>query len=278
MFAVLILSVALSPAHGIDQKKPAASDNKATKHESQQSQSPQSPPSANSSEENKDAAKKDNDRRKEPSYWQKVISPGILPNWILMFVGIIGVIIAVVTLGFIYCQSQDTQHALHWAKHGAKAAGKSADAALKNAQAVIDAERAYILVSLERYGSVWDYQLRVRNCGRTPGIINSYGFGVDGVPIEEKELSPLSHVARKNIGLILTPQPDSTVLDSFEISRYFSPWWDEINAGTRTGIFEVSVMYTDIFDKSREHETVMTYSYKLSTSILVNLHQYNRYT
>ena len=64
----------------------------------------------------------------------------------------------------------------------------------------------------------------------------------------------------------------STIFE-FDVSHYLS---EEERSGEKTAIYRGIVEYTDIFGK--EHETQIVYSYQRSTSRLVNLPQYNKYT
>ena len=106
----------------------------------------------------------------EPNYWQKLTSPELLPNWILMAVGVVGTIVAVVTLRSIRAQQKDTQKALLFAK-------KSAVAASTSANALMSAERAWVIVEMpERIRTlegnddttaIVNLRLRYQNAGRT---------------------------------------------------------------------------------------------------------------
>ena len=284
MLAVLILLLALSPAHRIDQTKAAASDNKTTKEETQQTQSSAS---ANGSEENKDTTKKNNDGRKEPSYWQKVISPEVLPNWILMILGIVGAIIAFVTLGFIYWQSKDTQRALHWAKRSAIAAKKSADAALLNAQAIVNAERAWIDGAFKKVkdnDAGWEditsfpHQLRIINRGRTPAYIAAVELEWGAVGLELTTLPDyLGNKSIQEINIFLPPSRiprKVTVLDM--ASAVSNSDWLKILAGQKTGVVKAVIKYWDVISRENR-ETSLVYSYSTTTASFERLNWLNVY-
>jgi len=95
-------------------------------------------------------------------------------NWALVLVGIVAAWIALETLG-------DLKEQTSTAKTSAEAAKKSADAAFLNAQAVINAERAWIIGipedetdSVQLFGPssyVPQCQIGIKNSGRTPGKI-----------------------------------------------------------------------------------------------------------
>ena len=159
-----------------------------------------------------------------------------------------------------------------------KVAQGAADAAKLNAQAVINAERARIIAELERVGSSHDYSFRVTNWGRTPAIVTSHGFRAGGVPIEMSQLPEnLEFVQVQNTNIIIKSGGDFKILERFELSQYMKDWWQDINAGKKTGIFEVSVKYLDVFSRT-EHETRIVYSYKVSESRLVPLPRYTLHT
>jgi len=156
---------------------------------------------------------------------------------------------------------------------------KNAAAAKATAESVINAERARIIADLEWRGSGHDYAFRVTNWGRTPAIVTSYGFRTDGVPIEVRELPKnLGFVNIQNTNIMVKSGGDFKILDRFEMSHYMSEWWQDIHAGKKTGIFEVSVKYLDVFSGTEERETRMVYSYKVSESRFVPLTRYTRYT
>jgi hypothetical protein len=72
---------------------------------------------------------------KPPTYFRRLVAPENLPNFILCFVGAAGVVAAICTLRIVREQTDATKVA--------------ADAALLNAQAVINAERAWVLVKIQ---------------------------------------------------------------------------------------------------------------------------------
>ena len=193
------------------------------------------------------------------------------------------VLFAWLTLSAIKDQAKENQRQfekqLKVAADAAEAARQSADAAKVSSQIILNAERAWILVELERTGVGHDYNLKVTNWGKTPAIITSYGFRTDGVPIEIKELPEnLSFVARQNQNIIIRGGGDSKILDHFEMSHYMSEWWQDIQVGRRTGIFAVTVEYWDVLKGIKPHEAQVVYSYKVSESRLVILPKYTQHT
>ena len=85
------------------------------------------------------------------------------PEWVLVVVGI-------VTAGVIWFQSWATLRAARATERMVEPTGKSAEAALLNAKAAINAERAWVLVTMDRKATDY-YALVVTNHGRTPAEI-----------------------------------------------------------------------------------------------------------
>jgi hypothetical protein len=114
---------------------------------------------------------------KERSYLGKILSPEVLPNWLLFVVGTAGIIFAYRTLRTIEAQVNEMKNTgsqneklIAQATEHAAAARTTAEAALANAQAVINAERAWILVEMRRVGHE-SFALSLRNHGRTPAEV-----------------------------------------------------------------------------------------------------------
>jgi len=91
------------------------------------------------------------------SYLCRLFSPENLPNIGLFIVGVIGTIVAVCTLRDIQKQTQNTR--------------TIADAALLNAQAIINSERPWVLVTAVRSEKIGNFLIRATIKGRTPARI-----------------------------------------------------------------------------------------------------------
>jgi hypothetical protein len=275
----LILASALiqpSPSLRVNQEKPAETNNQTTKNKTTPTQSEPPTTAPDTPKEEQNTPKKDNEGRDNPSYWHKVFSPDILPNWILMGVGIVGTIIAVITLLCIKSQFEDTRRALHWAKRSAIAAKKSADAAFLNARAIINTERAWLTVDFVAEGS--DYALWVTNRGRTPAEIINYQFWIACPPIAERvfpENPPNTFIKPINTLLISGNLWDED--ERFNMSQYFGSEWDAIICGNKTGLIRIRINYKNSITKE-PHETEVVYSYRASESKMVPLKWLNRYT
>jgi hypothetical protein len=160
-----------------------------------------------------------------------------------------------------------------------KVARNAVAAAQQNAQAIINAERAWVHVRLEHQATNY-YAFQVSNVGKTPAIVASFGYRCGAVPVDSGALPEnFSEAARKNINLMLTPSQSPRMLENFEMSSHLSKWWADIHAQTKIGIFEAWVKYSDIIGGQSEHETRAVYSYhpRVSSNLL-DLPQYNSYT
>jgi hypothetical protein len=279
VLTLLLLTSALSPgssqsspAHRIDQQKPAKDDNHAAKDSAVPASC--SCLAVEACKEKQDAAKKDNEGRSKPTYWDKVRSPDTLPNWILMGVGIIGTILAIITLIYIGGQAKDASTALGHTQMSAEAAKISADAALLNAQAIINSERAWVTAGLE-----WvvgnTYAMNLTNHGRTPAYVIGYHVFVACPPVTPSiSKFPETHQITsfgRDLNLFLVSGRTYRVDERFELLEYFGPQiWDEVLAGTKTAIFKIVITYQNLITKD-QHSTEIVYSYKQTEFTIVVL-------
>jgi hypothetical protein len=119
------------------------------------------------------------------SYRCRLIAPENLPTDYLVIVGMGGVFVAIFTLKSIHHQAVQMRKQTTILNESADATKRAADAALLNAQAVIDADRAWIMLdSFQPEGKdFWEIVrknalsanpvptyvvVRFKNCGRTP--------------------------------------------------------------------------------------------------------------
>jgi hypothetical protein len=107
-------------------------------------------------------AQNDRTTNESKSYFSRLFSPENLPNIALVVVGIGGIITAICTLRLIKTQTIDT--------------GIAANAALLNAQAVINTERPWLVVSVHSDPYLANgFFFRITNKGRTPAnVVSAY--------------------------------------------------------------------------------------------------------
>jgi len=150
--ATIVLAATIYFAPWSESQKDPPKAEQETKHETHADrQHPASPHDERSPAA--DAATPEN----KPPHWYES------PEWVLVIVG-------VVTAGVIWFQSWATLRAARATERMIEPTAKSAEAALLNAQAAINAERAWLLVTMERKATDY-YALVVTNHGRTPAEI-----------------------------------------------------------------------------------------------------------
>lgn len=223
-----------------------------------------------------ESAQQNNEGRKQPSYWEKVKSPETFPIWIASFIAIVGTVVAVCTLIAIRDEAKKIQDV--------------AKAASLNAQAVINAERPWLVIAtffdkdrpeLCRFGC--------RNQGNTPAKIISVSAQIgfidrpDHLPVSPGYSSP---VAMPDLTLIVST-------DSFPIGHGVNP--RSVIQGTEHEVLVLSareflvyfgnVIYRDTLypESSREglHETRWCFIYQLGGDKMFlrgGPAEYNRYT
>jgi hypothetical protein len=129
-------------------------------------------------------------------------------NWALVLVGIIAAWIAIGTLNDLKEQTAAT-------KTFAEAANRSADAALLNAQAVINSERPWVIIFVKR--SSLDVTFAAANLGKTPAEIISYSTvqdfrdSPDSLPVPPRYGT--EHVPAVKLLVPCSGKPDGTELD-----------------------------------------------------------------
>jgi hypothetical protein len=200
----------------------------------------------------------------EKSVW------GDLPTWFLVIVGSVAAWIALRTL-------DDIKKQTHNAENASEAAKISADAALLNAQAIVNAERAWLTIKLVA-GHGRDYQLGIANRGRTPAQVINYQMWVVCPAIDAQAFADYSNEAvEKEINVFLLNGDDWKDDGPWDIALIFGSDWQDVFGGQKAGLIKIRVNYTDLITQtSRESEAV--FSYRSRVSRLVPLDYRSRYT
>jgi hypothetical protein len=107
-------------------------------------------------------------------YFHELISANNLPNLLLFFAGLGGIAVGVYTLKDIRRQTELLGQYVKATNDGVEATRKSADAALLNAQAMINSERPWMLIEVKAGNSQGTFTVSFRNCGRTPAEVVSF--------------------------------------------------------------------------------------------------------
>jgi len=187
--------------------------------------------------------------------WYEGFWPPNWSNWGLVAVGAYGVYLALGSLCEIRKQSINTE--------------KAANAASLNAQAVINAERAWVVAELHPMGKkrddkLWvddsgmpftteqilaskheEYSLRIKNIGRTPAQIISFEMSYSCVPEGVTELPSSSPVASylRDFEHLLANSDPIEILAPFNPGDYMKDSWLDIKALKKTAVFHGWVKY-----------------------------------
>jgi hypothetical protein len=162
-----------SPSHGVKQTDQASRNEQKRDHAPQITQLPTAPVASGVNEPAPSVEKQDS--KPKANSWCDAFAPSTWSNWGLLIIGFGGVIVAVRTLSTFVAQTDATRVA--------------ADAALLNAKAAINSERAYITVGSHIVSSGF-YNFRGVNEGRTPAEIFSI-FSDFLTPANETEIPQL---------------------------------------------------------------------------------------
>lgn len=174
----------------------------------------------------------------ETTYWHEAFGPPTWPNWALVIVGIGAIAAAIRTLKVIRRQAasmrrqtkyiarqalsmrRQTTHlknAVIESRKAARATRDNAKAALLNAQAVINAERPWLLVDIRMSKSDPDmYILFAINKGKTPAEMQEGHYTCEARPVTGEEFIPPDDF----VAPFFRPIQTLTVAeDTFEIGR-----------------------------------------------------------
>lgn len=212
------------------------------------------------------------------SYSCELISPANLPTDCLVIVGFLGVFAAFFTLKSIRHQAVQMRKQTKISERSAAAAKDSANAALLNAQAVINSERPFIEGELVRDEetkkiSVVRYVLKIRNYGKTPAYLLDY-------KVERKVSNPT-----KSFKVIDFDATRTTTLNRY-LGSDATDFFDQFNMkdtfdGCESGTLHFTIRYTDMLGarEGREmHETSFLYCYNPLIEKLDRVNAANKYT
>ena len=221
-----------------------------------------------------ESPKQNDERGKQPRYWDKVISPEILPIWIASLVAIVGTIVAVCTLLAIKREAIEIQDV-------AKAATKNADALMLSDRAWLLMERtltqdqvkdpalltveemassqqsSHCIFTLKNYGKTpgkmiaWKYELQV---GSNPGTIpDTSVYDMSNLPVLTHDIIPQGASVAQQAEFRILPT-NQTIAD--------------IQNGIQFLWLCGFVKYVDTFERGNEsqHETVFCYFWEVRMS------------
>lgn len=132
--------------------------------------------------------------------------------------------------------------------------GKSAEAALLNVRALVNAERAWIDVDVMK-STKGGWAITITNHGKTPGQVLNYKFSVQTLPSTKKlakeDLN--SPLLTWNVAIFLA-SGEHHVLDDLKLPALFDSW-DEVLQGKKFGIFQMIVNYKHIVSEEEVRES-----------------------
>jgi hypothetical protein len=211
-------------------------------------------------------------KAEEKSIW------GDVPSWMLVFVTGFAALIALWTLTDIKKQTKNTAAAVAATKIAIGIAQNSADAALLNAKAVINSERAWVFCHWKKFAQ--GYMLFMQNHGRTPAEIIDFvqrEVQADNLPMGEDSLpsNPDYGAPTHLIQTRILPPGDTWEPPEWYILTHNLP-----APGKLSFFFYGVVRYRDVLPSSEVHETRFCYfwSPSLGRLIIGGPSEYTKYT
>ena len=217
------------------------------------------------------------------NYWDQVESPEVLPKWILMAVGVLGTLAAVFTLWSISRHMkgarEEIQKAVDSAATVAEAARGSSQAAARTADALLLADRAWLLVPEDKIQDPYIVSVEstneqlshcvfcFKNFGKTPAYVFSEYFEIQigdnwGAPPQPDRIYGLAVDPARTPYMI--PQDEITPREAPLIWGFVSKTEIDRISEKRNGTLWLCgfVRYRDVFDTDQnreEHETRFCY-------------------
>jgi len=188
------------------------------------------------------------------SYLRRLIAPETLPNLILCVAGIAGIVVAWRSLKTLETQT--------------KAARDAAEAARLNAQAIINAERAWVVIRVE-YVAPYEFNFRAVNVGKTPAKIT--GIYSSQVAIRRGQEFEVTPEYDKGESLISSPPcflpaTDGTIiwrcnLTDLRGTRTVEEWIDDYKRGLYSVTIYGKITYYDTLEASPKEPHVTKWLY-----------------
>jgi hypothetical protein len=184
-----------------------------------------------------------------------------------MWATIIGVTGAWVGLCVLIAQTKKMQRQVDYAAYAATATKTAADAALKNAQAVINAERPWIVVTVE--ADVGTFNFRFQNRGRTPAAIISISW--ESIIVPDTLDLPIPPQYREDIWEsrdLYTRDDAPALIVPYDVRERHRGEWEDIENGKVRLFLYGRIVYSDHLSMiaAPPHETRWCYGYFFRTS------------
>jgi hypothetical protein len=219
-------------------------------------------------QQSKPAGEADNDGKESKPYLYRLVAPENLPNLILCIVGCAGIVVAACTLKAIQAQVAE-------AKGQTPSLKKAAEAAAENANALINAERAWVIPEFKSIaktnGIFWAYQngekmtvedilagkhlvylLKLTNMGRTPAQVISFQIAYTCLGEGVTDLPPnaAGNVCEyREFIKLLGSEPVEITDPVIEVSKFIAKDLQAIRNLEKTAVFHGWVKYRNMFSK-----------------------------
>jgi hypothetical protein len=202
---------------------------------------------------------------------QEKSSCGDVPTWLLVVVGAVAAYLALCTLDDLKKQTKNTETA--------------ADAALLNAQSIINAERAWIdggiveaineskelIEKIYGENDAIEYSLKIVNHGKA--LVASWRIKfISGRDTLVQQVSDTLH--------LLMGSGKSEYLRTFDLRDIFADHWNDILSAKMSVAIDVTIRYFDLISTNNEtsHETSFVYRYSAHNGDINRLSGDNKYT
>jgi hypothetical protein len=204
----------------------------------------------------------DNHSKEPPSYLHELLLPQNVPAVALVLVGVAGIITAIYTLKVLSRQAVSMRRQTTHLRKSVIHSRKSAEAALLNAQAVVNSERPWMIIELTpipgapKQGYV---SFHAWNRGRTPAEIMAYqgDFFYHGYS-EEFASEPIFKPLETRYRVCISPG-NSIEIYGFSLTGSLPPdHWEWMQKERKYLYFYGNIVYRDLIAYS-EHESRFCY-------------------
>ncbi len=199
-----------------------------------------------------------NRKAEKQTYIHHVLSPEILPNWLLCVVGVAGVILAWRTLKDLTIQTK----ALNIS---AEAANKNAEASQMSVRALANIYRAWVLFVWEYHPSKGaSFTLSIKNWGQTPAKLDL--ISITCKVLTEAEVQRLNGLTDKppayvTAPMILAPSKSFILSSHGDAGNEAGKEWDRVFRGEKMVVWYGVVLYRDVLTPNIEHRTRFCYCF-----------------
>jgi hypothetical protein len=253
--ACLCLALVPVSTHGEEQANQPSQQKQKGANPPQAQAAPSTTPSSTVRQPTAEAI--DNGKAEKQTYWQHAVSPEILPTWLILVVGIFGVLLAWRTLKDLETQTKALIKS-------AQAAQKYAEASEMSVRALTNIYRAWILFDWTSHSSnTATFDLSIKNWGKTPAKLECISI-VSKVLTEDELINlsvlPKEQLAHTSFPIILAPG-DSFRLPGGSAEYDAGKELPNVHRNTKMVVWYGVVVYRDMLTPDTEHRTRFCYRY-----------------